>query len=163
MRGARNEDLDNAVHRWFVQVRETKLPVTSHLLKEKAEKFAAAFGLDDFQCSNGWIDHFKQRHDLKFKSLSGKKGEVNLEMTSNWIKDVLPKLIQGFKPRDIYNADETGLFYQLLPSKTLANKKDDCSGTKKSKQRVTLLLGANVDGTNLLRPLLIGKLGNPCS
>ena len=157
MRGARNEDLDNAVHRWFIQVRERKLPVTSHLLKEKAEKFAAAFGLNDFKCSNGWIDRFKQRHDLKFKSLNGEMGEVNLETTSNWIKDVLPKLIDGYQPRDIYNADETGLFYQLLPGKTLASKGDDCSGTKKSKQRVTLLLGANMDGTDLLRPLLNGK------
>ena len=71
MRGARNEDLDNAVHRWFIQVRERKLPVISHLLKGKAEKFTAAFGLNDFKCSNRWIDRFKQRHDLKLKSLNG--------------------------------------------------------------------------------------------
>ena len=38
---------------------------------------------------------------------------------------------------------------------------DDCAGTKKSKQRVTLLLGANMDGSGLLRPLLVGKFTNP--
>ena len=63
--------------------------------------------------------------------------------------------------RDIYNADETGLFYQLLPSKTLASKDDDCAGTTKSKQRVTLLLGANFDDSDQLCPLFIGKFANP--
>ena len=89
------------------------------------------------------------------------KGEVSLEMTSNWLKDVFPKLIEGYQPDDIYSADEAGLFYQLLLSKTLASKEDDCAGTKKRKQRVTLLLGANMDGTGLLRPLLVGKFANP--
>ena len=82
-------------------------------------------------------------------------------MTSNWLKDDFPKLIEEYLPEDIYNADETGLFYQLLPSKILASKEDDCAGTKKSKQRVTLLLGTNMDGSDLLCPLLDGKFANP--
>ena len=72
-----------------------------------------------------------------------------------------PKLIEGYQPEDIYSADEAGLFYQLLPSHTLASKEDDCAGTKKRKQRVTLLLGANIDGTGLLGPLLVGKFTKP--
>ena len=69
--------------------------------------------------------------------------------------------MKGYKPEYIYNADETGLFYQLLPSKTLASKEDDCAGTTKSKLRVTLLLGANFDGSDQLCPLFIGKFANP--
>ena len=75
MHGAKHEDLDSAVYRWFLQVRERKLPVSSHILKEKAEKFAAAFGIEDFHCSNGWVDHFKQRHDLRFRAISDEKGK----------------------------------------------------------------------------------------
>ena len=45
MRGAKHEDLDSAVYRWFLQERERKLPVSSHILKEKAKKIAAAFGM----------------------------------------------------------------------------------------------------------------------
>ena len=126
-------------------------------MKEKAEKFAAALDIEDFHCSNGWIDRFKQRHDLKFKTIIGERGDVNMETTSNWLRDVYPALVEGYKPEDTYNADETGLFYQLLPNKTLASKEDECVGIKKNKQRVTLLLGANADGSDRLRPLLIGK------
>ena len=62
MRGAKHEDLDNAVYHWFVQVRERKMPVSSHILKGKAKTFATAFSIEDFHCSNGWIDRFKQWH-----------------------------------------------------------------------------------------------------
>ena len=160
MRSAKHEDLDSAVYHWFPQERERKLPVSSHILKEKAMKFAAAFGIEDFHCSNGWMDRLKQRHDLRFRAISGEQGEVSNDTTSNWLKDDLPKLIKAYQPTDIYNAVETGLFYQLMPNKTLA-RKDDCAGMKKSKQRVTLLLGANMDGSDRLRPLLIGKFANP--
>lgn len=70
-------------------------------------------------------------------------------------------MIEGYQPEDVYNADETGLFYQLLSNKTLSDKGDDCAGSKQSKQRVTLLLGANMDGSDRLRPLLIGKFASP--
>ena len=35
MRGAKNEDLDNAVYHWFELVRERKLLVSTHILKER--------------------------------------------------------------------------------------------------------------------------------
>ena len=43
----------------------------------------------------------------------------------------------------------------------VASKEDDCAGTKKRKQRVTLLLGANMDGTGQLCPLQVGKFAKP--
>ena len=73
MRGAKHDDIDSALHRWFVQARERKVPVSGHVLKEKAEKFAAALGVEEFHCSNGWIDRFKKRHDLKFKTIVGER------------------------------------------------------------------------------------------
>ena len=107
------------------------------------------------------MDRFKQRHELRFRAISGEQGEVSNDTTSNWLKDVLPKLIEAYQLTDIYNADETGVFYQLMPNKTLARKEDDCTGMKKSKQRVTLLLGANMDASDRLHPRLIGKFVNP--
>jgi hypothetical protein len=61
----------------------------------------------------------------------------------------------------IFNADETGLFYNLRPSETLTYKGDSCHGRTKSKQRVTILLGFNADGKEKLPPLVIGKYNKP--
>ena len=57
------------------------------------------------------------------------------------------------------NADETGLFYKLRPDRTLAFKGEKCSGGKKAKDRLTVLVGASMSGVKL--PLLvIGSLNH---
>jgi hypothetical protein len=45
---------------------------------------------------------------------------VDSESTEAWLES-LPSLLEGYE-RDIYNADETGLFYNVLPERTLTLK-----------------------------------------
>ena len=56
-------------------------------------------------------------------------------------------MIEETPAKDIFNVDETSLFYNCTPDKTLTFKGDRCSGGKNSKERITLLIGANMDGT----------------
>lgn len=42
---------------------------------------------------------------------------------------------RGVSPDDVYNADETGLFYKCLPDKTISFKRDDCHVSKHSNKR----------------------------
>ena len=49
-----------------------------------------------------------------------------------------------YNESDIFNADETGLFYKYLPDNTLTFKSDKCHGGKQSKDRVTAVLGVNM-------------------
>ena len=42
----------------------------------------------------------------------------------------------------MFSADEAGLYWWLLPDKTHAVKGETCTGGKKSKERVTLLVCA---------------------
>lgn len=63
--------------------------------------------------------------------------------------------------KNIFNADETGVFYQLLPNKTLTLKGESCKGGAKSKQRLTALFCCNATGTEKLKPLVIGKSLKP--
>jgi len=75
----------------------------------------------------------------------------------DWKSKEMPKITDGYQPKDIFNADETGLFYNLQPSKMMTYKGDSCHGGTKSKQRVTALLSCNADGTEKLPPLATGK------
>jgi hypothetical protein len=66
-----------------------------------------------------------------------------------------------YRDCDIYNLDETGLFWQLMPDKTLGFKGQKYSGGKKSKERLSVLLCANLDGSDKQPSLVIGKYQNP--
>ena len=63
-------------------------------------------------------------------------------------------------PADVWNWDETGLFYRSTPMGTLARKGDDGAGAKGDKLRITLLLCVNGDGTKK-EMVLIGKSAKP--
>ena len=65
-----------------------------------------------------------------------------------------------FDLKNIFNADETALYYNALPEKTLNPVSVPAVGSKKSKDRVTLLLGGSTLGEKL-SPLVIGKYRSP--
>lgn len=70
--------------------------------------------------------------------------------------------MQGFNPRDIYNIDEAGLFYECLPSCTyIVPSEKDVHGIKKSKKRVTIVLCTNADGSDKFKLTLISSAENP--
>jgi hypothetical protein len=73
----------------------------------------------------------------------------------------LPSLLEGYEPRDVYNADETGLFFNVLPERTLAYKGETCHGGKDSKDRLTVLLCVDSDGSDKQVPFVIGKYLKP--
>ena len=51
-----------------------------------------------------------------------------------------PKIHEHYSASEIYNCDETGLYFHALPEGTLCFKNDKFSGSKKSKERLTILL-----------------------
>ena len=56
--------------------------------------------------------------------------------------------VADYDPADIYNFDETGLFYKLGPNGTLATC--SVSGTEASKERIAVGLATNATGTHKL-------------
>ncbi|XP_064464099.1 tigger transposable element-derived protein 6-like [Ornithodoros turicata] len=67
--------------------------------------------------------------------------------------------LQDYSPEDIYNIDETALFYRLGPTRTLAA--NPVSGTKRSKARLTVGLLCNASGTDKCKPVVIAKAMRP--
>ncbi|MBA0743336.1 hypothetical protein Gogos_006029 [Gossypium gossypioides] len=63
------------------------------------------------------------------------------------IKDVLPQIrakLENFGWKDIYNMDETCLFYHLREDHSRATKQ--LEGRKKDKERLTIVVCCNGDG-----------------
>lgn len=118
------------------------------------------FGENDFTGSDGWLDRFKARHDIVFRSVSGESSTVDAGVVVSW-KENLGEVVKGFAPADVFNADETALFWKLLPASTFAFRGDKCKGGKHSKDRITLLVGSNATGTEKLPLLAVGHAANP--
>lgn len=91
--------------------------------------------IPNFKASNGWLEGFKERYGIKFKEVHGGAGVVDIVSLTEWQSKVLQPMINKFSPDDVFNLDETGLFWQLLPNKTMAFRGERCTSGKKSKER----------------------------
>lgn len=155
------EDIDKALFQWFLDKRANKLPLSGSLLQQKAIDFACMLGHDNFKASAGWLSRFKARHCIVAKVLSGESASVDAEAASSWVQESFEEILLEYQPSDIYNADETGFFYEMLPSKTLDLKGQKCHGGKLSKKRVTILLCSSMDGSDKRPLLVIGRSKKP--
>jgi hypothetical protein len=124
---------------WYQQARASNIPIDGTVLREKAKIIAPKLNIDCFSASSGWLSRFKERHGLVFKKLAGS--------ADAWLES-LPSLLEGYEARDVYNADETGLFFNVLPDRTLAYKGETCHGGNHSKDRLTVLLCVDSDGSD---------------
>ncbi|UYV80373.1 TIGD6 [Cordylochernes scorpioides] len=154
-------EIEEALFRWIRQANAMKLAINGNILKEKAILLALKMGQDNFEASNGWLERFKARRNIAFKRLHGEAGSVDANSVATWKGGIIPSLLAKYSPPDIFNADETGLFYKLLPNQTMTIRGEKCEGGKKSKERITVLVCCNMDGSEKLPLLYIGKYRRP--
>ena len=61
----------------------------------------------------------------------GECGGVNkTTVEPQWKNTELKQILEKYEPSDIYNADETGLFWQMLPENTLGFVGKKAHGSK---------------------------------
>lgn len=86
----------------------------------------------------------------------------SVDLTTENIQNELRKienLLKDYPPQDILNFDETGLFYQQAPRRTISA--EPLGGLRRSKKRLTMGLLCNADGTYEGHPLVIGQSNHP--
>ncbi len=62
-------------------------------------------------------------------------------VVEDWQKQ-LPDICRNYAPEDIFNGDETDLFFRSLPCRSVVEKGDSCNmckGGKQVKERITVL------------------------
>lgn len=161
MRAATFEEIDEATFKWFCEQRAVNIPINGPIICARALKFAKMMNKESFKASNGWLENFQKRYGIVFKSVCGEEKSAPLNDAQSWREKEMKMILEKFLPENIYNADEAGLFYQLMPDKTMALKNESCKGGKKSKQRITVLFCANLTGSHKLKPLVIGRSLKP--
>ena len=153
--GSKYGNLNEAVFKWFEQARAKNIPISGPIIQEKALQFASELDFPDFKASVGWLESFKSRFNIAHFKICGESADVNLDVVNSY-KDVLKQKLDGYEPRDIFNCDETGLFFRALPDKSFSVKGKDCKGGKLAKERVTVMLACSMLGEKV-----IGKSSRP--
>ncbi|XP_062566667.1 tigger transposable element-derived protein 4-like [Saccostrea cucullata] len=128
-RSVPHETVDAALLEWFYEKRQENIPISGPILLQKSEDLAKKLGDHSFKSNTGWLDRFKNRHGIVRRAITGESAIVDHKSVDEW-KDKLPQILQDNDPKDIFNADETGLFYKLLPDRTLQMKGEKCHGGK---------------------------------
>ena len=166
----RFSELEDVLYVWIDSMRRAKLPVPPSLVIVKAKRIAQQLSIPegDFKASWQWLSRFRKRRGLQQILLHGEGAEVDKEDPKLLAAlDDLYATISRYDPENVYNMDETGLFFRLLPRYTLLMPFEDLSttrGKKKAKERVSLVVCANATGTHKLPCTMIGKPKSPaCS
>ncbi|KAK9719728.1 CENP-B N-terminal DNA-binding domain [Popillia japonica] len=130
---------------------ELQLPVSTlrTILKNRETELAAELQLPVSTLRT----ILKNREEIKEKDRLGgverkkqkvgkfdKRETVSEENVDAWMGR-LPELLQNYEPRNIFNADEFGLFFKLMPDKSYVFKGETCHGGKASKEKLTVLMG----------------------
>ena len=102
-----------------------------------------------------------KRYDIIRVHKAGESNGMDTEVVRHWKKDKLNGIFQKYRPPEIHNADETGLFWKLFPDNSLGFAGKTNHGKKQPKTRITLLVGANMDGSDELPLVVIGKGKRP--
>ncbi|XP_049311737.1 tigger transposable element-derived protein 4-like [Bactrocera dorsalis] len=161
VRVSSQDDVDKALLQWFKVQRNKGIPINGPILQEKANDFAKKLNISGFECSTSWISRFKVRHNIVAGKVAGESLSVQKSDVSDWLAKVWPNLKAQFSDDEIFNADEAGLFYKLTPNQTLKFRGEKCLGGKLSKERLTVLIAANMSGTIKRKLLVIGKPKRP--
>src|SRR3954462_14961206 len=104
--------------------------LSDNILREKAKEFSKDLNIteDMIGFSNGWLGGFKNRNNLSKQRIHREANSAPLS-TLPELQAELQELISKYNPSDVFNCDETGLFYRMTPNQTLAS--EPVSGTKK--------------------------------
>ena len=131
-----------------------------NFLQARAKAIASELNLPNFKASCHWLANFRERHNLTLAKACGTSRNVDESQVTAWFEEN-EQVIAEYEPENVFNADETGLFYRLLPTRTLCVRGSKCHGGEQSKERLSILLCVNMTGTEKLTPLVIGKAKKP--
>ncbi|CAM2105334.1 unnamed protein product [Caretta caretta] len=151
---------------WFVQEQQKGIPISGPLIAMQVEKFDRELNdeFSNFKASSGWLWWFQKRHRISQIAVLGEKHSADADAMQPYpvkLREILQA--EGYSEEQVYNADETGIYYKMLPDKTLAVRTEECKkeGYKQAKHHLTSLFCVNATGKHKVKPLCIGKSRMP--
>jgi hypothetical protein len=148
-----------ALKRWFLE-QQNKVNLNGDMLRAKAACFLQELHSDapEMAFSQGWLENFKDRHEIKSFHRFGESDALDMEAVGVTLLDIRA-VVDAYAKKDVFNMDETNLYWRLQADNSLATHQ--LEGRKINKERITLVICANSDGSEKIPLTIIGKHLNP--
>ncbi|KAG7170170.1 Tigger transposable element-derived protein 1-like 78 [Homarus americanus] len=142
------------------QVRRN-MAVDTRSVKEYARELYAA--PKPFNASSGWLQRFKKRNKITNINIGGEEASADRVAARDFPPFLREIMEEGqYTDDQVFNMDESGLFWKKLPSKTFVVKTaSNCRGRKLQKERITVLFTTNASGTCKLKLSVIHTARKP--
>lgn len=166
-------EMEKLLYTWIQDQTQRRVPLSLAIIQSKALSIINTLqnkrGENNseetkcFSASRGWFMRFKTRYSLHNIRVQGEAASAD-HVAAQSFPGILKEIIESgyYSPKQIFNVDETGLFWKKMPSRTFISQEEkSMPGFKAAKDRLTLLLGSNVEGDLKLKPLLVYRSENP--
>ncbi|XP_042825786.1 tigger transposable element-derived protein 1-like isoform X3 [Panthera tigris] len=167
-RGVVMGHMERLLSLWIEEQKRQNLPISTLLIQDKARRLfvqlqheqGSGTQAETFGASNGWFARFKARNNVL---LTDEPAVADTQAAAHYPPVLRTILEEGcYSPHQVFNVDETGLFWKRLPERMLLALEGAAGpGLKASKDHLTLLLGGNAAGDFKLKPLLVYPSENP--
>lgn len=155
--------LEEILFNWQQNIERQGGLITGDILCEKAREIWCQIpqynNIPSPEFSTGWLSGFKKRYNLYKRTQHGEASSVS--NTAAEEMKAVQTLAGEYEEDNIYNMDETGLFWRQAPSSGLSTQ--NRPGIKKDKSRITLVACANSTGSDRLPVWFIGNAKTPRS
>ena len=144
LRKGKAPEVDAGLNDWFSNVTSKGQKLSGPILKEKAEDLAKKLRHTNFVATEGWLSRWKAWYQIRYKRAHGEKGSADIKSAEEWTSTILPGLLEEYRPNEVYNADETGLYYRATPDGSLCYCHEKLSGSKKAMEKIPVLCCSNL-------------------
>ncbi|XP_019512623.1 PREDICTED: tigger transposable element-derived protein 1-like [Hipposideros armiger] len=166
------EDVEKLLLVWINEKQLAGDTVTENLICEKAKALytdlvsklpgTSTEKEEGFKASRGWFDNFKRRsgiHSVRHGEAVSSDAKAAEAFAIEFQKLMVSEC---YLPEQVFNCNETGLFWKKVPKRTYSTEEENAvPGHKPMNDRLTLLFCANASGDFKVKPLLVYHSENP--
>ena len=172
LRTSVHDEMERLLLIWIKEKELAGDTVTETIISEKARAIfsdlmknepSTSADQEEFKASHGWFDKFRKRSGIHSVVRHGEASSADTKAAEEFVTSFADLVEEeGYVSQQIFNCDETGLFWKKMPRRTFITAEEKhMPGHKPMKDRLTLALCANASGDCKVKPLLVYHSENP--